>query len=69
MDANGENMDRKWRKVTLGLELTIVAPWEILVQFGNRYANLSFIFSSIIETVVGLLSTPNLVFNVGIKHP
>lgn len=38
MDANGENMDRKWQKETLVLVHTTDAPWQLVALFANRYA-------------------------------
>jgi len=36
MGVNGENMDKRYQRVTLVLEPTIVATWEQHVQFASR---------------------------------
>lgn len=37
MVANGESMDRKWRKETRVLGLITDAPWQLVAQFGSKY--------------------------------
>jgi len=42
MVVNGENMDKRYQRVTLVLGPTIVATWEQHVQFANRFYFPSF---------------------------
>lgn len=41
MDVNGENMDKRWQRVTLALELIIGAQWLLVVPFANKYVHIS----------------------------
>ncbi len=43
-DANGGSMDRRWQKEIHALELTIAAPWELVVRFANKYIFFFFLF-------------------------
>ncbi|MCI32853.1 hypothetical protein A2U01_0054067, partial [Trifolium medium] len=36
MDANGENMDKKWRKEIRVLAHIIDALWQLVVRFANK---------------------------------
>lgn len=41
MDANGGNTAKKWQRETPALELITAVPWQLAVQFANKYVLIS----------------------------